>query len=95
MTKEDLARYAAGETEELAPAPDTNDAPGSDASIEDMTDSPAGESGTAHKQNVPLPPTLDDDIDSADVRVVPGTGGPDDGGDVDVDPEDLNVPGRP
>ncbi|RNE67414.1 hypothetical protein [Cryobacterium tepidiphilum] len=38
---------------------------------------------------------LDDpDIDPADVEVLPGTGGPDDQGDVDVDPKDIHIPGR-
>ena len=34
------------------------------------------------------------DIDADDVRAVPGTGGPDDVGDVDVDPDDLELPWR-
>ena len=56
--------------------------------------SPSSGRETEQKQQDPLPETLDDDIDPGDVRVVPGTGGPDDGGDVDVDPDDLNLPGR-
>lgn len=27
-----------------------------------------------------------------EVKVLPGTGGPDDGGDIEVDPADLNMP---
>ncbi len=73
----------------------TGDAlPESDAVRKDMSYSPASESDTQHKQDDPLPETVDDDIDPDDVRAVPGTGGPDDVGDVDVDPEDLNMPGR-
>jgi len=38
---------------------------------------------------------LDDpDIDPADVQVLPGSGGPDDQGDVEVDPSDIHIPGR-
>jgi hypothetical protein len=61
----------------------------------DMSYSPASETETASKQADPLPDTVDSDIDPDDVRAVPGTGGPDDVGDVDVDPEDLNLPGPP
>lgn len=60
----------------------------------DMSYSPASESETHEKQADPLPDTVDADIDPSDVRAVPGTGGPDDGGDVDVDPDELNLPGR-
>src|SRR3954447_13157906 len=60
----------------------------------DTSYSPASETETEQKQADPLPATLDDDIDERDVRVVPGTGGPDDVGDVDVDPADLNLPFR-
>ncbi|WP_238706999.1 hypothetical protein [Microbacterium lushaniae] len=68
--------------------------PESQAVRKDMSYSPASESDTQHKQDDPLPDTIDDDIDPDDIRAVPGTGGPDDVGDVDVDPEDLNMPGR-
>lgn len=60
----------------------------------DMSYSPASETETQRKQEDPLPDTLDDDIAADDVKVVPGTGGPDDVGDVEVDPDDLNLPGR-
>jgi hypothetical protein len=65
-----------------------------DAVRKDMSYSPASETETQGKQQDPLPDTVDDAIDPDDVRVVPGTGGPDDVGDVDVDPDDLNMPGR-
>jgi hypothetical protein len=58
----------------------------------DMSYSPASETETAAKQDDPLPGALDDDIDPDDITVVPGTGGPDDVGDVDVDPGDLHLP---
>lgn len=60
----------------------------------DVSYSPASEQETAGKQRDPLPDTIDGDIDSAKIRAVPGTGGPDDAGDVDVDPDDVNLPGR-
>jgi hypothetical protein len=82
--------------------PDAATSPGSHPSAlteqeslrKDMSYSPGSETETARKQADPLPGTLDPDIDPADVRAVPGTGGPDDEGDVDVDPADLNLPGR-
>lgn len=66
----------------------------SDAIRKDETYSPASETETEAKQDDPLPDTLDDDIDTDQIVVTPGTGGPDDVGDVEVDPEDLNLPGR-
>ncbi len=38
--------------------------------------------------------TRDDDLDTAPVRVLPGTGGPDDVGDIEVDPDDFNLSGH-
>ena len=32
----------------------------------------------------------DPDVDASAIRVLPGTGGPDDVGDVDLDPDDYN-----
>lgn len=58
----------------------------------DTAYSPASETETQQKQHDPLPETIDDDIDPKRVRAVPGTGGPDDAGDVDVDPDELNLP---
>jgi len=60
----------------------------------DMSYSPASESETQEKQADPLPDTVDADIEPGEVRAVPGTGGPDDAGDVDVDPDELHLPGR-
>ena len=60
----------------------------------DVSESPGSERETAAKQRDPLPDGLDGDIDASQVRAVPGTGGPDDAGDVEVDPEELNLPGR-
>jgi hypothetical protein len=60
----------------------------------DVSYSPGSETETAAKQRDPLPDGVDDDIDASQVRAVPGTGGPDDAGDVDVDPDELRLPGR-
>lgn len=87
-----MMRVAAGETNDGPPPPPTNPSEGGTA---DAATSPGSESETARKQDGPtLPAGVDDDIDADDVRVVPGTGGPDDVGDVDVDPADLNMPGH-
>lgn len=92
MNADERRRVAAGETDELAPAP--TGLPEHEAVRKDMTYSPASETETQHKQADPLPDTVDGDIDADAVRAVPGTGGPDDPGDVEVDPDDLHVPGR-
>ncbi|KQX08492.1 hypothetical protein ASC59_07815 [Leifsonia sp. Root1293] len=60
----------------------------------DRSESPGSESETAAKQADPIPDGVDDDIDQSQIRAVPGTGGPDDAGDIEVDPDDLNMPGR-
>jgi hypothetical protein len=60
----------------------------------DVSYSPGSEAETAAKQADPMPPELDEDIDESQIKAVPGTGGPDDAGDVDVDPGDLNLPFR-
>lgn len=61
----------------------------------DVSYSPASEAETAAKQDGSLPGNVDEDIDESRVKTVPGTGGPDDTGDVDVDPEELNMPHSP
>ena len=60
----------------------------------DTNESPTSETDTASKQSEPVETSAalrDDDIDESDVNVLPGTGGPDDVGDVDVDPGELNL----
>ena len=93
MNAEDKTRIAAGESEQLPPAPHgLNEA---DAVRKDMSYSPGSESETAQKQSDTIADTVDDDIDADQVQVAPGTGGPDDVGEIEVDPDDLNMPGRP
>ena len=53
----------------------------------------ASETETDQKPDEPLQETIDRDVDAGKVRAMPGTGGPDDEGDVEVSSEDLNLPG--
>ncbi|AMM18955.1 hypothetical protein AX769_00890 [Frondihabitans sp. PAMC 28766] len=67
----------------------TADSPRSEAATEDLQDSPIAESAA-----------VDADTDLDDIKALPGTGGPDDGGDIEVDPSELNlsgdsIPGHP
>jgi len=91
MSTDDATRHPHGTDHDEAEGSGLSEA---DAVRKDMTYSPASETETQHKQDDPLPDGVDDDIDPDDIRVVPGAGGPDDAGDVDVDPEDLHMPGR-
>lgn len=94
MNADDKTRIAAGENDELAPAPGDSGLPEADAVRKDRSYSPASETETAQKQDESLADTVDDDIDPDQVQVAPGTGGPDDVGEIEVDPADLNMPGR-
>ncbi|RKT36674.1 hypothetical protein DEU34_1195 [Microbacterium sp. AG1240] len=58
----------------------------------DRTYSPASESETEQKQAETISDNVDSDIDPDQVEVAPGTGGPDDVGEIEVDPGDLNLP---
>jgi len=66
-------------------------------------DSPRSEGTTeaAQEGGVQDAPAMDDgDVDGDAVNALPGTGGPDDEGDVEVDPSELNlsgdsIPGHP
>ncbi|HXR43983.1 MAG TPA: hypothetical protein VN759_04195 [Pseudolysinimonas sp.] len=62
--------------------------------VKDRSDSPSSERETAARQADPAHSAATDDIgtDDADVRLLPGTGGPDDDGEVHVDPDELHVP---
>lgn len=63
----------------------------------DMSYSPASGIETEKRQQAPghSRAMADPEIDSQDVDVLPGTGGPDDPGDVDVDPSEIHPKGRP
>ena len=59
----------------------------------DTNESPTSETDTEVKQSesVTSSSAVDGDVDGSDVAVLPGTGGPDDSGDVEVDPAELNL----
>ena len=99
MNAEDRTRIAAGENDELPPAPPSSGASTGlseeDAVRKDRSYSPASETETEQKQSQGSPAAANDpDIDEDDVKVEPGTGGPDDVGEIEVDPDDLNLPWR-
>jgi len=67
--------------------------PSENDSIErDTVYSPSSDEETRERQEDPResPATTDPDVNEDDVTVLPGTGGPDDSGDIEVDPEDIN-----
>ena len=93
MNPDDKTRFAAGETDELPPAPQQRTNLSERESLrKDTSYSPASETETQRKQEDPLPNTLDGDIVMDAVRVAPGTGGPDDAGDIEVDLDDVQLP---
>lgn len=94
MNPDDKTRIAAGENDEGPQAPQRTNLSEQESLRKDTSYSPASETETQQKQDDPLPDSIDDDIDLEQVNVVPGTGGPDDGGDIEVDPDDLDLPGR-
>ncbi|MEW1833584.1 hypothetical protein [Microbacterium sp. NPDC079995] len=59
----------------------------------DTAYSPGSETETQQKQDEHVSDEVSGDIDEDQVQVAPGTGGPDDVGEVDVDPKDINLPG--
>lgn len=59
----------------------------------DRSYSPASETETEQRQESPTVSPATDDLEEANaVETLPGTGGPDDNGSVDVPEEELNVP---
>ncbi len=79
---------------------DANESSGLPDGATGATD-PTSERDTAAKQSAPVSDSsaVDEDTE-AEVDVLPGTGGPDDVGDVHVDPAELNlsgdsIPGHP
>lgn len=59
----------------------------------DTAYSPGSETETQQKQDEHVSDEVAGDIDEDRVQVAPGTGGPDDVGEVEVDPKDINLPG--
>jgi len=67
--------------------------PSENDSVErDTVYSPSSNAETRERQEDPResPATSDPDINDENVKVLPGTGGPDDSGDVEVNPDDID-----
>ncbi|MET0480467.1 MAG: hypothetical protein ABWY23_08590 [Mycetocola sp.] len=61
----------------------------------DMSYSPSSGRETEELQDSPQSQALDDqDIDPENVNLLPGTGGPDDVGDIEVDPDEIDLEGN-
>jgi hypothetical protein len=58
----------------------------------DVSYSPASERETEERQKSPRQSAATDDVDQDAVETLPGTGGPDDNGEVVVPDADLNIP---
>ncbi|GAB3616437.1 hypothetical protein GCM10027416_09940 [Okibacterium endophyticum] len=61
----------------------------------DTSYSPSSDAETAARQSGAPGGAIADDIDESDVTLAPGTGGPDDTGDVDVDDNEIHLPRDP
>jgi hypothetical protein len=79
-------------TDAPTPATDTPHSEG-EGVRKDTAYSPGSESETQQKQDEHVSDDVSDDIDESQVQVAPGTGGPDDVGEIEVDPKDINLPG--
>ncbi|ROQ36546.1 hypothetical protein EDF46_3088 [Frondihabitans sp. PhB188] len=89
-------------TDATDPKPGIETAPDRRDSDDPTVDSPRSEAVTRDLQDsdVEESAAVDDDIDTDDIVALPGTGGPDDGGDIEVDESELNlsgdsIPGHP
>lgn len=82
-------------SDEKARSKTDGDLSDSEQTGKDVSYSPSSGRETEELQESSDSAALDDaDIDAADVNVLPGTGGPDDVGDVDVNPDDIDLPGN-
>ncbi|PWC06050.1 hypothetical protein [Mycetocola zhujimingii] len=82
-----------GDPVEETPSGDLNDV---EQTTKDRSYSPSSAVETEELQNAGGDsPALDDpDIDNDNVTLLPGTGGPDDVGDIDVDPGEIDMSGN-
>ncbi|WP_065570631.1 hypothetical protein [Microbacterium oleivorans] len=78
--------------EHPTPATDTPQSQ-SDQVDQDTAYSPGSETETQQKQTEHVSEDVAGDVDESQVQVAPGTGGPDDVGEIEVDPKDINLPG--
>lgn len=76
---------------EQNPANEQNPLSEPDAVRKDMRYSPGSDSEIQEKQDEPAE-SADPDIDDEQIVTLPGTGGPDDVGEVQVSEDDLNMP---
>lgn len=103
MTADREARETRHPEEDAARPHSKHGLSGRDLTALDRAYGPASEDETEVLQNSAISDSeaVDDvDIDQADIKVLPGTGGPDDVGDIEVDPAELNlsgdsIPGHP
>ena len=84
-TPDETGRRPNPESRSSEPAP----LDGVEQTRKDVSYSPGSETETAAKQADPLPEGIDDDIDASRIRAVPGTGGPDDAGDIELGPDEV------
>jgi hypothetical protein len=77
---------------ETRPTTETSGLTDPESVRKDRTYSPGSDAETQQKQGETLSDNVDSNIDPDQVEVAPGTGGPDDVGEIEVDPDDLNLP---
>lgn len=83
------------ETQNDSATPTGGDLSDTEQTGKDVSYSPSSGRETEQRQASSDSAALDDpDIDDDDVNVLPGTGGPDDVGDVDVDPDEIDLQGN-
>ena len=83
------------ETQNDSATPTGGDLSDAEQTGKDVSYSPSSGQETEQLQASSDSAALDDpDIDAEDVNVLPGTGGPDDVGDVDVDPGEIDLQGN-
>jgi hypothetical protein len=58
----------------------------------DVSYSPASDRETAERQKSPSESPATDDVDAGGVKTLPGTGGPDDPGEVSTESGEINLP---
>jgi hypothetical protein len=88
----------AGESDEATIGAATGTRPAAESDAEqteiDRAESPGSERETRAKQET-APARAPETSGGADVKQVPGTGGPDDVGDVEVPPDEVSLNGKP
>jgi hypothetical protein len=91
LTQQDDQGSTIGKPGGAAPATSTS----SEQVRKDRAESPGSERETEAKQAEDPAESRTEVSGSADVKAVPGTGGPDDVGTVEVDPDEVSLNGKP